>query len=1050
VKPSIRTTLFCATALSALAFLPTLASAQTAPAVKPPCPTAPGSAATADCPAVPAARAAETIVVTGSRIRRDTFTSASPITVITNENAVLAGSIDVAEVLQGTTAAAGTTQINNFFTGFVVEGGPGIQTVGLNSLGPTRTLLLINGRRLPPSGTRGQTGAVDLATLPNLALARIEILKEGASPIYGSDAVGGVINAIVRKNVNGFEATIAGSGPFEGGGEDFTVGALWGKTADNWNVMVSGEYFKQSELSYGDRDYCLSDYVFNGVTGALGDFIDPATGQPKCFGLGVSFNRVAPAGVAGTGTGTWVADATQTTRRLGLNPTTGAANTLLAIPGYRRLFSPPPGQIGSPIANQLNYEHPLQQATSIISPSERFNFFATAARDLDILGGVEVYGEALAARRVSSQNRSAQFFFSNLATPLVANYIFNPFTAAGVANIFVQPVIIRPANSEQTVETWQLLGGIRGQTGNGIGGFLRNGNWDAYVQTSDANGEYGGTVIARDRIEATLQTTRSAGGTLSCPNPVFTGGTCLPINFFDPRVIRGDYTAEEYNYLYGLQSVGNTNYKQTVFEANVSGDVFKFPSASDEVKLNVGVQYRKFSINDVPGPTALQQCPVAGCRPLVSTDFNSQGAGINLVTNQFLSSAAQITKGEDSVYEVFTEAAIPLLSKKPLVEDLEVTLAARYTNYDSYDSNSTWKATVNWKVTPELSLIAISGTSYRAPALFELFLGNQTGFLGQTQIDPCVNYGSGTNEIVRTRCAALGIPADYNGAGQSATIFSGGGIGNLKEENSRSDIFSLVYKPTKINLNLRVDWWKISVTDQVQSFGAGNIVGACYGDTNEARAALFCGLLNRDLNPSSPTFRNITTVRDNYVNIASQDVEGIDLRAVYIVDFAFGKLTIDSEHRWTTKNASGLFSDEVLFDAAGDIGDPIYTSNTTVQFDRKDWRFSWAINAIGPATETNAFPTNPVAAAPGSYYSYNGLTSVLYKKKLETTISHTLGVRYKSDDWTLVAAVNNVFNELPPSVSTGVAPFGRLGTFPLASQYDPAGRSLLVSVTRRF
>jgi iron complex outermembrane receptor protein len=888
-----------------------------------------------------------------------------------------------------------------------------------------------------------------LATLPNLALARYEILKEGASPIYGSDAVGGVINAIVRKDVNGFEATISGSGPFEGGGEDFNVGAIWGKTADKWNVMVSGEYFKQNELTYGDRNYCLADYVFDGDTGKRGDFIDPKTGEPQCFGLGVSFNRIAPAGTAAAGTGTWVADATQTARRLGVNPTTGAPNTLLAIPGYRRLFSPPPGQIGSPLANQLDYEHPLQQATSIISPSERYNFFATAARDLDILGGVEIYGEAMAARRVSAQNRSAQFFFSNLATPLVANYIFNPFATAGVANIFVQPVIIRPANSEQTVDTWQVLGGVRGQTGKGIAGFLRNGNWDVYAQTSSGDGEYGGTVIARDRIEATLQTRRAADGSLSCPTPVFTGGTCLPINFFDPRVVRGDYTQAEYDYLYGLQSVGKTNYKQTVVEANMAGDIFKIPGAADDVKLSIGAQYRKFSILDVPGPVALQQCPVAGCRPLLPTDFNSQGAGINLVTNQFLSSAAQITKGEDSVYEVFAEGIFPLISQKPMFENLEVMVAGRYTNYDSYDSNSTWKATVNWKVTPELSFIAISGTSYRAPALFELFLGNQTSFAGQTAIDPCVNYGLSNNETVRTRCAALGIPADYNGAGQSATIFSGGGIGNLKEENSRSDIFSVVYKPEKINLNLRLDFWQIEVTDQVASFGAGNIVGACYGDNNAARAAVFCSLLNRDLTATSPTFRNITTVRDNYVNIASQDVEGIDLRAVYVIDFALGKLTIDSEHRWTTKNAQGIFSDETLFNAAGDIGDPIYVSNTTVQFDRKDWRYSWAINAIGPATQTDAFPVNPQTQPPGSYYSYNGLTSVFYKKKAETTISHTIGVRYRSDNWTFVGAINNVFDELPPSVSTGTY-FARLGTFPLASQYDPAGRSLLVSVTRRF
>ncbi|NJR20612.1 MAG: hypothetical protein HC777_03640 [Hyphomonadaceae bacterium] len=103
-------------------------------------------------------------MITGSRIGRSTFNSASPLTVITSENSTLRGQIDAVSVIQGSTAAAGTQQINNFFSGFIVEGGPGIQTVGLNSLGSQRTLLLLNNRRLPPSGVRGQVGAVDLKT----------------------------------------------------------------------------------------------------------------------------------------------------------------------------------------------------------------------------------------------------------------------------------------------------------------------------------------------------------------------------------------------------------------------------------------------------------------------------------------------------------------------------------------------------------------------------------------------------------------------------------------------------------------------------------------------------------------------------------------------------------------------------------------------------------------------------------------------------------------------------------------------------------------------
>jgi len=1029
LKISVRASLIGATALTALTFVPAVVSAQTAPA-----------------PAAAPAKQAETIVVTGSRIRRDTFNTSAPLTVITNDNAVLSGTIDAAEILQSSTAAAGSGQINNFFSGFIVEGGPGIQTVGLNSLGAQRTLVLLNGRRLPPSGVRGQVGAVDLQTIPNLAISRYEILNDGASPIYGSDAVGGVVNAIVRKDVNGFEATASGNMTEAGAGEQFTVGALWGKTADRWNVMVSGGYFEQKALKYGDRDYCQQDYVFDAATGQRADFIDPKTGQPKCFGIGPSFNRISPIGnastiISGVQTmgGTWISDAAATARTIGLNPsvrpiagsatncltatgltvTCASQQVVLTLPGYRRLFSPQNGVIGSPLANQIDYEHPLVANTDIISPSKRTNFYATAARDLDILGGIEIYGEALYAKRESSQERAAQLFFA-----IPATNAFNPF------GVTAQPVIVRPANNQQVVETWQVIGGVKGQTGNGLAGFFKNGAWDIYAQTSRGEGTYTGTAILADRLTAMGNATRNpTTGVVSCPTPTVSGGTCLPINFFDPRVLRGDYTAEEYNYLFNNANEGLTVYEQTVVEANVSGDVFQVPGASDAVKVNLGAQYRTYSINDVPGPETLR-------------------------ANIALTTVAGITKGEDTVKEFYGEIEAPLVSKKPLIEDLQVNLAYRFTDYDSYESNSTWKATANWKITPEFAIVAIAGTSYRAPALFELFLGDQTGFLGQTSIDPCINHDLSNNAILKSRCLAAGIPGDYNGftngTSQSATIFTGGGAGTLKEEESRSDIFSFVYTPSKIDLNLRVDYWQIEVTDQVAQFGAGNIVGSCYGAADQSRADQFCRLLTRDTNPASARFRQILTVANDYVNVNVTQVEGIDLKAVYRKDFAFGDLVVDTAHRWTLSNKTGLFSDTALLEQAGDIGEPIYVGQAQIRFERKDWTYSWNVDAVGQSNETRFNNgVNPIVSTPGSYYAYNGIGAVLYKTKTETTITHGISVRYRSDNWTIVGGVRNLFDEAPPSISTGVF-FSRLGNSALTSQYDQFGRSYNASIIRRF
>lgn len=961
-----------------------------------------------------ATAASETIVVTGSRLKKNPFNVSSPMNVITNENVKLAGTIDATKAIQSSTAAAGSNQINNFYTGFNVEGGGGIQTVGLNSLGSQRTLTLINGRRLPPSGTRGQVSSVDLQTLPNLAVDRYEILYEGASPIYGSDAVGGVVNAITRKGVNGFEVEASGQISKGGGGEDYNIGALWGKTADKWNILVSAEYFEQKALKYADRNYCQQDYVFD-EDGAPGDFIDPATGQPKCFGLGVSYNRISAQGTAATGTGTWVVDPTSTTTVIGINPTTGAAGTKLKVPGYKRVFSPPAGVIGSPIANQLEYENDKMRQTDIISPSKRTNLYATGSRDFDVLGGIEVYGEGLYAKRESNQERIAQFF-----PTIPSTNIYNPIGANAV------PVIIRPANNEQVVETWQVIAGVKGKTGSGLFGVLKNGDWDIYGQTSSGTGTYSGTAIRADRVAASLLTTVT-GGVASCPTPLY-GGSCLPINYFDPRVLAGNFTAAETAYLFEAENVGKTVYEQSIFEANVSGDLFKVPGASDDVKLNLGVHYREYSINDVPGIESRRG-------------------------NTMFSTGAGITKGEDSVKEFYAEFAAPLIAKKPMIEDLTLTGAYRYTDYDSYDSNETWKATLDWRITPEISIIGNSGTSYRAPALYELFLGNQTGFLGQTAIDPCIDWGLSTNTTLQTRCNAAGIPSDYAGAmpgqsSQSATIITGGGAGVLKEEESKSDIVSVVYRPTGINLDLRFDFWRIEVTDAVDTFGAGSILGQCYAGV-VGNPSYFCGLFTRDTNPASPRFNQILTVGDTYINVAAVEVQGVDLKARYRKEFTFGDLIVDSQHRWTTSYKQGLTVDDELFEYAGTVGAPVYNSQTQLRFERQDWTYAWTINAIGKTSNSRLYLSDTASAPPGTYYAYNGLTTVNYKRDAETTITHDFSVRYRSDNWTVIGAVSNLFNEDAPSISTS-SHFGRLGNIPLASQYDVIGTTATVSVTRRF
>ncbi|MGA0054618.1 MAG: TonB-dependent receptor plug domain-containing protein, partial [Steroidobacteraceae bacterium] len=174
----------------------------------------------------------EEVVVTGSRIKRTEFTTASPVLIITSEEASLEGLLSTTEILQTNTLAAGSQQINDQTTGFVTENGPGANTVALRGIGSSRTLVLLNGRRLSPAGARGQLAAADLNVIPSSIVQRTEILKDGASSVYGSDAIAGVINLITNQNLDEARINFSGTNVFDGGGETQNFSGSWGKT---WN-----------------------------------------------------------------------------------------------------------------------------------------------------------------------------------------------------------------------------------------------------------------------------------------------------------------------------------------------------------------------------------------------------------------------------------------------------------------------------------------------------------------------------------------------------------------------------------------------------------------------------------------------------------------------------------------------------------------------------------------------------------------------------------------------------------------------------------------------
>lgn len=957
----------------------------------------------------------ERVVVTGSLLRRSEFTSAAPIQVITAETATLEGLVDTAEILQGSSIAAGSTQINGNFGGFVVEGGTGVNTVSLRGLGGQRTLVLFNGRRLGPSGTQGQVGAVDLNVIPDAVVGRYEILKDGASSIYGSDAVAGVVNVITRREIDGLELNFDGNLPEQGGGESFGVNGAYGLSFDRGSVVLSASYERFEDLTTGDRDAftCPQDYVFDLETGARRDLIDPSTGEFKCFNL--------------------------FTDAYDIN-----AGPRLILGDDGTFFERAPGNDG--LVQQV-YQNPQVFRQDVIPQTERVSLYATGDYDF---GFAEGFVDLLYNNRKTENNGVRQFF--PFLGPAVAPEAF-PGT-------FARPIVFFPSDVEVDIDYYSATAGLRGDFGV-TDGFLSSWTWEVAGVYSRSEGRYENTAIPLNRTEDFARPGDTASyfvnedGSVGCsyvpedqlqaffdddPNTTAQRADCPVFDFFSPQFISGQLTPEQADWFIE-QDVGNTVYEQTTFTALTTGELFDLPAGA--VGVGLGIEYREYSLDDMPGIysrgtswTRLDEDgnPVLGVdgQPIIDNQSNSWGR----------LSAVQ-TVGEDNVFEAFAELEVPILANQPFAEEFTINVSGRYFDYESFGSDSVYKASANWQITPAVRVRSTLGTSYRTPALYELFLGNQTSFLGQGDVDPCIEWGDSANPNIRTNCAAQGVPEDYEpGIGSSsAQITTGGGVGNLDPETSDALTFGLIYTPAWSDLSIALDYFEITIDDQIAQFGAGAIAGACYGSEQPFDEEPFCQLVTRDLDPNSPRFLEVLGIRDNYVNINSQETSGLDITVRYEQETTFADFVFDMQGTWTFDDKFQLFGEDDPDDFNGSIGDPDFVANARLQMVKGDFRYTWSSDFVSRASNDEVFG--------GSVFGYRGLGDTYYKQFIEPQWYHAASIQYEGDTFTVTGGLRNIFDEDPPFVSTGAAT--RRGNAALVgTQYDYRGRSLFVGVSKEF
>ncbi|CAN5358586.1 TonB-dependent receptor [soil metagenome] len=769
------------------------------------------------------------IIVTGSRIRRDPLAESSPVVIVDQGAIAKTGLSALADVLQRLPSASGglNSKVNNSGNiGNPPDGGgvgAGSAEIDLRYLGAKRTLVLVDGVRfVNGSSGSGIPSTVDLNTIPVSSIERVEVLQSGQSPLYGSDALAGVVNIITKSKQEGLQAS-AQFGTFrQGDGHTQDYSASYGINGSTTHIVFGGSYVKQEAVR--TRDRAISQFPNPGQTSCTDPVGGCSSATPNGF---FSVNSAA----GGTALTLKNAPINGRPRYDPLDPTGPNSDFKVLTTADRYNFSP------------LNY---------FLTPSERYGFFFNATQELS--SNVNFHVKAAYNRR-NSQNQAAYLPLflgpdagnGNLLDTISidATNPFNPFgmtlSAGGAGNPPANYSTIRRRLVEagqrtysQRVDTMSVNGGFDGSFMVGEHKWY----WDAtaVLGFNDAHQTFTGNINAAKLAQA-------LGPVAACT------GACVPFNIFGGA---GSVTPAMLAFV-GFDEKDRSSQTLVDYTANLSGDLFNLPAGAVGLAVGYEHRYQRGSFN--PDPII-----VAGL-----------GADI----------PAQPAVGSYNSDEVYAEVRVPLLKNTPFFQMLEVDGAVRHSNYSTSGSNTTLTGSALWKPITDLLLRGSYAQGFRAPSIGELF-GAESRSDAPIN-DPCTNVvGSPyqTSATVRANCTANGTPANGSYAeptGGQLGVLTGGNIA-LKPEKSRTLLFGAVYSPEwarssgfASQFSLEGNFYDIRVTNAIAPVDAQLTLSRC-ALTGDAQA---CASVKRTPNGL------ISRINAQLQNIGSIRTRGVDFTANY-------------------------------------------------------------------------------------------------------------------------------------------------------------------------
>lgn len=1055
---------------AAVCLFPLLASAAWAQAAAP----AAAPASETDEPAVKL----EAFTVTGSNIKRIDQEKALPIVVLDENRLEARDASQAADLLASLPQATGLPLNETATLGATARGDNA--SLSLRGIPSGNTLILINGRRTVPhpiSANEANVPALspNVNQLPSRGIDRIEVLTDGASSIYGTDAVAGVVNYIMKKPSKGTEVSLRFATTEIGDGDEYRLTITDGRTfaAGKGRLSVTADYYERSAIYARNRDFARdadhsslapapwnvsTSVTFNArsATSAFGNYLVGTVRGFDSFGAVNSFTGARP---------------------------TGVPSTLATATGQFFLVPVAGGTVGfqttTPVRSGVTNDYYWNNNTyRVIQPqSTRVSVFSSA--DYRLNDRVELFAEASIYRATSDTVREMDGITQGTDGFIIvpATNPFNPFgtrfwsptgapnpdgtprltgtpSAVSITNKRLVDLALRSAEVENTV--WRTLFGARGSFG-------RSWTWETgflMAQAKTTDRENGATrksklIAAINQTDPNLaynpfhQNFAVQGGTLVVTGPAVSSETVQ--STFREAFIRE----------------GATKLASADFRA--SGDVVEL-WGGNTVGLALGGEYRREDYSD-------ERPPFAGLNPA--------GSGLDPLANDFLGfSPNPDTIGDRTVSAAYVETLIPLVGNKftlPLVKSLELSASGRYESYSDFGSITRPKISVNWSPVSWVKVRGSYNEGFRAPNLALLFSGS------------LVRTATGVTDTYRS--AVTGLPTD--GPSNRRTISSGNLA--LRPETSKGKSAGVALEiPFVKGLTLTADYWEIAQSDVIANPSSAENIANDFAALNAVtQAALAAGTPMANINLGSGTsgylgdpsivrlavtqadrdafalynstrpsnqqravVGAIDVIRSTYFNRSSQFVNGIDLGATYVIPKFFGRWTLDTQ--WTQLfsfygyNGAGTFRQEFLNSNATAVGgaSPRWRGSASIAWRRNDWSASFGAFYTGSYTDAGATTTQATYDSLGaprylSPFFTNGLTQYRYVVRDSVFYNASVTYRFRSDKkWldrtSIRLGVVNLTDKEPPLSSD-------------SRGYDPAvynnlarGRSWSVELRKTF